>query len=127
MIVPRRLPTDACFDDPAANLDHEVGNLRVAFALAGIGITRVQEWITRGKAKQRGLRSDLVTLCICPQMLPCERPSASWCARQHGVSRQYASRLQQEFTRQLGDYIQFRGQRFQMRDTSHGGKRTSQA
>jgi hypothetical protein len=45
-------------------------------------------------------------------MLPCERPSASWCAREHGVSRQYASRLQQEFTRELGDYIRFRGQRF---------------
>ena len=127
MIVPRRLPSDACFDDPAANLDHEVSNLGVSFALAGIGITRVQEWITRGKAKQRGLRSDLVTLCICPQMLPCERPSASWCAREHGVSRQYASRLQQEFTRHLGDYIRFRGQRFQMRDAGHGGKSTSQA
>ena len=112
MIRPRRLPTDACFDDPAAKFDHEVGSLGTAFTLAGIGITCVQEWITRGKARQRGLRSDLVTLCICPQMLPCKRPSASWCAREHGVSRQYASRLQQEFTRELGDYIRFRGQRF---------------
>ncbi len=61
---------------------------------------------------QRGLRSDLVTLCICPHLLPCKRPSASWCARQHGVSRQRASRLQQEFARELGANIQFRGQRF---------------
>jgi len=125
MIMPRRLPRDAFFDDPAANLDHTVSNLGLAFALAGIGITRVQEWITRGKAKQRGLRSDLVTLCICPQMLPCTRPSASWCASEHGVSRQYASRLQQEFTRELGDYIQFRGQRFKRIGPSCGGKSTA--
>jgi hypothetical protein len=106
------LPANAYFDDPAANLDRSVSNLNSAFALAGFGITRIQEWITRGKAKQRGLRSDLVTLCICPQMLACKRPSARWVAQEHGVSRQYASRLQQEFTRELGDYIRFRGQRF---------------
>ncbi|HUB67480.1 MAG TPA: hypothetical protein VL981_08355 [Candidatus Methylacidiphilales bacterium] len=45
-------------------------------------------------------------------LLPCKRPSASWCARQHGVSRQRASRLQQEFARELGGNIQFRGQCF---------------
>ena len=58
------------------------------------GLTRVHEWITRGRggAKQRGLRSDLVTLCICPHLLPCKSPSASRCARQHGVSRQRALR-----------------------------------
>jgi hypothetical protein len=115
MIMPRHLPPHACFDDPAANLDRVASDQTLVFALAGFGITRVQEWIARGDAKQRGLRSDLVTLCICPQMLPSKRPSASWCAREHGVSRQWACRLQQEFARELGDYIRFRGQRFQMR------------
>jgi hypothetical protein len=116
MIMPRRLPTGACFDDPAANLDRTANDQSSAFALGGLGITRVQEWITRGRAgaTQRALRSDLVTLCVCPHMLPCKRPSASWCAREHGVSRQYASRLQQEFSRELGDYIRFRGQRFRV-------------
>jgi hypothetical protein len=115
--MPRHLPADACFDDPVANLDRSVNDQNLAFALGGFGITRVQEWITRGRAgaTQRALRSDLVTLCLCPQMLPCKRPCASWCAREHGVSRQYASRLQQEFSRELGDYIRFRGQRFPIR------------
>jgi hypothetical protein len=114
MIMPRYMPPNAYFDDPATKMDPAPRDDSLAFALAGGGITRVQEWITRGRggAKQRGLRSDLVTLCICPHLLPCKRPSASWCARQHGVSRQRASRLQQEFVRELGHNIQFRGQRF---------------
>ena len=114
MIMPRYMPPDAYFDDPVDRLDPVPRDDSLAFALAGGGITRVQEWITRGRggAKQRGLRSDLVTLCICPHLLPCKRPSASWCARQHGVSRQRASRLQQEFARELGANIQFRGMRF---------------
>ena len=114
MIRPRYMPADACFDDPVDKLDPVPPDDSSSFALAGRGITRVQEWITRGRggAKQRGLRSDLVTLCICPHLLPCKRPSASWCARQHGVSRQRASRLQQQFARELGANIQFRGQRF---------------
>ncbi len=116
MIAPRRLPADVCFDDPAANLERGVSDQSTAFAIGGLGITRLQEWITRGRAgaTQRALRSDLVTLCVCPQMLPCKYPSASWCAREHGVSRQYASRLQQEFSRELGDYLRFRGQRFKI-------------
>ncbi len=114
MIMPRHLPPDAYFEDPAANIDPAPRDDSLVFALAGDGIARVQEWITRGRggAKQRGLRSDLVTLCICPHLLPCNRPSASWCARQHGVSRQRASLLQQEFAREVGDNIQFRGMRF---------------
>jgi hypothetical protein len=114
MIRPRYMPSDAFFDDPATKIDPPPRDDSFAFALAGGGITRVHEWITRGRggAKQRGLRSDLVTLCICPHLLPCKRPSASWCARQHGVSRQRASRLQQEFARELGANIQFRGMRF---------------
>jgi hypothetical protein len=114
VIRPRYMPPDAGFDDPVDRLDPVPRDDSSSFALAGRGITRVQEWITRGRggAKQRGLRSDLVTLCICPHLLPCKRPSASWCARQHGVSRQRASLLQQEFARELGANIQFRGQRF---------------
>jgi len=82
------------------------------FALAGQGLLRIKEWAARGEARQRALRHDLVTLCICPQFLPCKRPSAAWCGRQHGVSREYASRLCREFAHLFGDYIQFRGQRF---------------
>ena len=116
MIMPRHLPPNSYFDDPAANLDHAdraASEQTLAFALASGGFTRIGEWITRGRggAKQRALRSDLVLLCICPQFL-CKRPSAAWVARQHDVSRQRASLLQQEFAREFGDYIQFRGQRF---------------
>ena len=77
MIMPRYMPPDAYFDDPATKLDPAPRDDSLAFALAGGGITRVQEWITRGRggAKQRGLRSDLVTLCIfarifCPANVP---------------------------------------------------------
>jgi hypothetical protein len=113
MIPLQSLPPDACIDDPAANIEPVEVDLRSrAFSMASYGITRIKEWATRGDAKQRALRHDLVTLCMCPQFLPCKRPSAAWCARQHGVSRQYASRLQQEFTRAFGDHLQFRGQRF---------------
>src|ERR1700761_8265155 len=82
------------------------------FALASHGLTRIKEWAARGEAKQRALRHDLVTLLICPQFLPCKRPSAAWCGRQHGVSREYASRLCRQFACEFGDYMQFRGQRF---------------
>jgi len=112
--IARHLPPDACWDDPAANLekDETRSEKDLAFDLAHTGLCRIHEWITQNGGKQRALRSDLVTLSICPDMLPCKRPSAAWCAREHGVSRQWASRLQQEFTRQLGSHIRFRGQRF---------------
>ncbi len=114
MILSRHALPGAYLDDPATKLDPAPRDDSAIFALAGDGIARVHEWITRGRggAKQRGLRSDLVTLCICPHLLPCKRPSASWCARQHGVSRQRASFLQQEFVRELANNIQFRGMRF---------------
>jgi hypothetical protein len=116
MIRPRYLPPGASFDDLAASLDKTAGEHALAIAIAVVGLTRVQEWITRGGgARQRALRSDLVTLSICPHLLPCKRPSASWCAREHGVSRQRASILHQEFARELGDYLRFRGQRFQLK------------
>lgn len=112
MIGPRQAPPGAYVDDPGANLDSATNQQPSAFAIASHGITRIKEWAARGEAKQRALRHDLVTLCLCPQFLPCKRPSAAWCGRQHGVSRQYASRLQQEFVRECGDHLQFRGQRF---------------
>ena len=112
MIGPRHAPPGSYVDDPAAKIDRPAKERPSAYAIAGHGITRIKEWAARGKAKQRALRHDLVTLCLCPQFLPCKRPSAAWCGRQHGVSRQYASRLQQEFVREIGDHLQFRGQRF---------------
>jgi hypothetical protein len=114
MIRPRHLPPNACFDDPAANLER-VDAQPLAFALAGDGLNYVFDWIMRGDLSQRSLRFHLVVLCVCPDMLPCKRPSAAWCGQVHGVSRQRASLLQQEFTRQLGDKIKFRGQKFRWR------------
>jgi len=99
-------------NDPADTIDRPANEQPSAFAIASHGLTRIKEWATRGKAKQRALRHDLVTLSLCPQMLPCKHPSAAWCARKHGVSRQWASRLQQDFAREFGDHLQFRGQRF---------------
>ena len=112
MIQSRYLPPGAYYDDPAEKLDRPANEQLSPYTIAGHGMTRIKEWATRGKAKQRALRHDLVTLSMCPQMLPCKHPSAAWCAREHGVSRQWASRLQQDFVREFGDYIQFRGQRF---------------
>ena len=112
MIMPRHAPPGAYVDDPAEKLDRPGSEQPSVFTLASHGMTRIKEWAARGKAKQRALRHDLVTLSLCPEMLPCKHPSAAWCAREHGVSRQWASRLQQEFAREFGDHIQFRGQRF---------------
>jgi hypothetical protein len=112
MIGPRHPPPGSYVDDPAAKLDHPANEHPSVYAMASHGMTRIKEWAARGKAKQRALRHDLVTLSLCPEMLPCKHPSAAWCAREHGVSRQWASRLQQEFAREFGDHIQFRGQRF---------------
>ena len=112
MIGPYHAPPGAYVDDPAEKLDRPANEQLSPFTIAGHGMTRIKEWATRGKAKQRALRHDLVTLSMCPQMLPCKHPSAAWCAMEHGVSRQWASRLQQEFAREFGNHIQFRGQRF---------------
>jgi len=87
----RSMPPDACMDDPVEKMDPPISGAPSPFALASYGLTRIKEWAARGNVKQRTLRHDLVTLCLCPQMLPCKRPSAAWCAKEHGVSRQYAS------------------------------------
>jgi hypothetical protein len=112
MIMPRNAPPGAYNDDPAATLDPVASDRDAHFAMASHGITRIKEWASQGSVKQRALRGDLVTLCMCPKLLPCDHPSAAWVGRQHGVSREYASRLCREFARKFGDYIQFRGQRF---------------
>ena len=106
-----RLPAGSYFDDPAVHLDHMQNDDVLANALTKLEVTRFYEWINQGDARQRALRSDLVSLCICPHLLPCKYPSAAWCAREHDVSREWASRLQRDFVRQFGDYIQLRGQR----------------
>ena len=111
MIQSFRLPAGSYFDDPAANLDRVHNDDALANALTKLEVIRFYEWINRGDTRQRALRSDLVSLCLCPQLLPCKHPSAAWCAREHGVTREYASRLQRDFVRQFGDYIQLRGQR----------------
>lgn len=116
MIMPRYMPPNSYCHHPADIIDRAdqaESTHTLILALASDGFTRIGEWITRGRggARQRALRSDIVLLCICPHFL-CKRPSAAWVARQHGVSRQRASLLQQEFAREFGDYIQFRGQRF---------------
>ena len=112
MIMRRNAPPGAYNDDPAATLDPVASDRDAHFAMASHGITRIKEWASQGNVKQRALRGDLVTLCMCPKLLPCDHPSAAWVGRQHGVSREYASRLCREFARKFGDYIQFRGQRF---------------
>jgi len=96
MIRPRYLPPGACFDDPSVRLDRPEVEL-VSYALAGEALRFVFDWIMEGDVSQRSLRFHLVVLCLWPQLLPCKRPSASWCASIHGVSRQWATRLKQDF------------------------------
>jgi hypothetical protein len=118
MIQPRHPPPGSYVDDPAAKLDRAdcaASEQTLAYALTLEAFHRVFDWIMRGEVSQRSLRFHLVVLCVCPQLLPCKYPSASWCARIHGVSRQWACRLQQEFVCELGDKIRFRGQRFRCR------------
>jgi hypothetical protein len=109
------MPPDAYVDDPAEKIDGPGGDLRdMACTFAGALHARIHEWVTRGRGgvRQRALRSDISLLCISPKLFRCKHPCAAWVARQHGVSRQRASLLQQEFAREFGDYIQFRSQRF---------------
>jgi len=117
MIMPKYLPPNSYFDDPADKLDHAdraASDQALQYALAAEGFTVIGEWITRGRnrVKQRALRSDIVLLCISRQFLPTERPCGAWVGRQHGVSRQRVDRLWKEFAKVIAPYIQFRGQRF---------------
>ena len=103
MIRPRYMPPGACFDDPAARLDHSASVEMVSYALAGETLHFVFDWIMQGGLSQRSLRFHLVVLYLWPQLLPCKRPSASWCARIHGVSRQWATLLKKDFARTVSD------------------------
>jgi hypothetical protein len=107
--------SNSYLNHPADTMDREENQEgSLAYALASGGLTCVGEWITRGRGgvTHRALRADIVLLCICPQFLPCKRPSAAWVARQHGVSRQRANDLRKEFASYIAPYVQFRGQRF---------------
>lgn len=112
MIMPRHLPPNSVFDDPAKNLDREAYEEAFGFAVASETLNRVFDWIMSGSnLKQQSLRCYLAALRICPQMLPCEHPSASWCGRVHGVTRQRASDVLKEFDRTFGDKIRSRKKR----------------
>lgn len=115
IIVPRRLPPEACWDDPVENLEPAVDEQAVSHALASETLSRLLDWVLRGEVEQRSLRFHLMVLRFCPHLLPCQHPSANWCALQHGVSRQWACRLKQELIHELGDRLRFRRQRFHRR------------
>jgi hypothetical protein len=117
MIEPLYPPPGAYLDHPADKIDRAdraESEAKLISARASGALTCVGEWITRGRGgvTNRGLRTDIVLLCITPHFLPCKRPSAAWVARQHGASRQRASKLWREFSAYIAPYIQFRGQRF---------------
>ncbi len=111
MIALRRSPPEPFVNPPP----DEPESGAQAFTLASETLIRVFDWISQGEVKQRSLRLHLAMLCLCPQLLPCKRPSASWCARQHCVSRQWASRLHQDFARTFGGKLHYRGQHFRNR------------
>lgn len=121
MIRPRYCPPDSYIDDPSERLDRidraETERDEI-LALASALHSRVHEWITRGRnwAKDRAFRSDIAILYLsgdrASEMFDCKRPSAAWVGRQHGVSRERASKLGIMFAQEFGDYIQFCGQRF---------------
>jgi hypothetical protein len=115
MMMPQHLPPNSYLDDPAEKIDREESDVRdMAFDFASALQARLNEWTSRGRGgvKQRALRSDIALLCMRPASFPCKYPCAAWVARQHGVSRQRASILQQDFAREFAEYLQFRGQRF---------------
>jgi len=108
MIRPRRIPPNSYFDDPATRLDEPTQDEVLSIALAGEALQRIFDWIMEGDVEQRSLRYHLVVLCLFPQLLPCSRPSAAWCARIHGVSREWASRLRRNFVAQFNGNLRFR-------------------
>jgi hypothetical protein len=118
MIIPRDLPPGSYLDDPAENIDRAdaaESQRTLAYAMITEALTHICSWIAqakRKKVKQRALRLDAVLLCIHPEFLREDHPPAAWVAKQHGVSRQRLSLLQQEFVREVGPHLQFKGQRF---------------
>jgi hypothetical protein len=107
MIRPHYVPPDTYFDDPVDRLDLQEADEILPYALAGEALHRVFEWIMRGDVQQRSLRFHLVALCLFPRLLPCKRPSVAWCGKIHGVSREWARRLRQDFAQQFDGKMRF--------------------
>jgi hypothetical protein len=125
MIKPLHMPPDAYLDDQADKFDladRAESERKLICAKASAALICFGEWITRGRGgvTNRAFRSDIVLLSISPQFLPTKRPSAAWVAREHGVSRQWASKLWREFAKYIAPYVQFRGQRFLNRRRGRG-------
>jgi hypothetical protein len=117
MINPRYLPPDSYIDDPAENIDladAAESQRTLAYAMTTEALARICAWISQGRnrVKNRAVRLDAVLQCIFPEFLRENSPTAAWVARQHGISRQRFSLLQQEFVREVGPHLQFKGQRF---------------
>lgn len=108
MIAPRHLPPNARVDDPISRLEKAIGDEVLSIVLASEAMSQIFDWIMRGYAPQRSLRLHLVVLCLFPQLLPCKRPSAAWCAQIHGVSREWARRLRRDFIDQFNGSLHFR-------------------
>lgn len=105
MIQARHHPPDACMDDPVDHLEPIPNDTILPYTMAGEVFCRLLEWIMRGNLERRSLRLHIASLHLCPQFLPYKRPSVRWCALIHGVSRQWAYRVQKEFLRDFEKYI----------------------
>lgn len=117
VIQARHLPPDAYVDHPVDHLEPEQSNASAPSLLAREALRHFFDWGMRGSVEQRSLRLHIVALHVCPQFLPCKRPTVSWCARIHGVSRQWATRLHQEFIQKFGLEQRRRRTRSQQRRT----------
>jgi hypothetical protein len=84
----------------------------LAFSLAGETLIRVFDWVAQGEREQRSLRLHLAMLCLCPQLSSVKTSLGKLVRKQHDVSRQWASRLHQDFARTFAGKFQYRGQRF---------------
>ncbi len=118
MIMPYHLPPNAYFDDPVDRIEPLVNKEEKAdFAALREAINRTLGWAIRPGMTQIGLRVHLIILAISPGQLPCKRPSLSWCARAHGVTRQRAWSIWQDLKHELKDHVRFP----QRRSHAHSG------
>lgn len=97
---------------PAIPIEEVSGDDVQAFSLAGEVLYRAFKWIMHGNLEQRSLRLHVAVLCISPHVLPCQKPSLSWCARIHGGTRQWAHQLVHQFLHKLGVNVFYRGRQF---------------
>jgi len=116
MIMPRYLPPNSYFDDPAEKIDgadRAESESNLAGALASDALNFFAEWTTRGRgrAADRAFRSDIALLGINSRFFHCKRPSAAWVARQHKKSRQRGSELFCQFRNESTSYLQLRDRR----------------